>query len=288
MTNPVVERLHRHGLRPRKELGQHFLVDARVLERLLQCIAPAPDSVILEFGAGVGVLTERCLDAGARVVAVELDDGMATLLRAELGTRAHFELLHMDLAALDVPALRRRLGVATLKVAGNLPYQLTSTVLFGLLDLEDHLQDAVFMVQREVGERLVGAPGSRQYGILSVVLQAFYELAIVARVRPGAFLPPPRVDSCILQVRPRPGGPALQWSERAHFVRLVRSVFNERRKVLRNTLKKFYGLDSAALATCATTAGIEFGRRPESLHVGEFVRLLHALPASALAAAAEV
>jgi len=285
MTNPVVERLRRHGLRPRKELGQHFLVDARVLQRLLQCIAPAPGTVILEFGAGVGVLTERCLDAGARVIAVELDDGMAALLRAELGRRQDFELLHMDLAALDVPALRHRLGVPTLKVAGNLPYQLTSTVLFGLLDLEDHLEDAVFMVQREVAERLVGTAGSRDYGILSVVLQAYYGIQIVARVRPGAFLPPPRVDSCILQLRPRPGGAALPWTERAQFVRLVRSVFNERRKVLRNTLKKFYGLDTTALATCAAAAGIDFGRRPESLHVEEFVRLLHALPASAHAAA---
>ena len=284
MSNPVVERLRRHGLRPRKELGQHFLVDPRVLARVLECIAPAPGTVILEYGAGVGVLTERCLDAGARVVAVELDDGLAALLRAELGARPGFELMHMDLAALDVPALRRRLGVPTLKVAGNLPYQLTSTVLFGTLDLEDHLEDAVFMVQREVAERVAGAAGARDSGILSVVLQAYYDVHIVARVRPGAFLPPPRVDSCILRLAPRAGGPALPWSERAQFVRLVRSVFNERRKVLRNTLKKFYGLDAAAVAACAGQAGIDCGRRPESLQVEEFVRLLHALPASVHAA----
>lgn len=287
MTNPVVDRLRRHALRPRKELGQHFLVEPRVLERLVQCIAPAPGTVILEFGAGVGVLTERLLDAGARVVAVELDDDLAALLRAELGARHGFELLHLDLAALDVPALRRRLGTPQLKVAGNLPYQLTSTVLFGLLDLEEHLQDAVFMVQREVAERLVGTAGSRDYGILSVVLQAYYGIQIVARVRPGAFLPPPRVDSAILRLVPRPGGPALPWGERARFVRLVRNVFNERRKVLRNTLKKFYGLDAAALGACAAAAAIDFGRRPESLQVEEFVRLLHALPVS-VAATAEV
>ncbi len=281
MSNPVVERLRRHGLRPRKELGQHFLVEPGVLTRLVQLIAPAPGSVVLEFGAGVGVLTERLLDAGARVVAVELDDALAAVLRAELGDRDAFTLLHMDLAALDVAAMRRQLGVSTLKLAGNLPYQLTSTVLFGLFELEEHLQDAVLMVQREVAQRIAGAPGSRNYGILSVLLQTYYDIEIAARVKAGAFWPPPRVESAILRITPRPGGPALPWPDRARYVRLVRHVFNERRKILRNTLKKFYSLDSAALVHCERAAAIDFGRRPESLSVVEFVRLLHALPASA-------
>src|SRR5512145_472274 len=108
VTNPVVERLRRHGLRPRKELGQHFLVEPGVLTRLVQLIAPAPGTVVLELGAGVGVLTERLLDAGARVVAVEIDAALAAVLRAELGDRDGFTLLHMDLASLDVPAVRRK------------------------------------------------------------------------------------------------------------------------------------------------------------------------------------
>jgi len=278
VTNPVLQRLRRHGLRPRKSLGQHFLLDPRVLQRTVGIIAPAPGQAIVEFGAGVGVLTQHLLEAGARVVAVEVDDGLASLLRQELQDQPRFELLHMDLAALDVPALRERLGVARLKLAGNLPYQLTSTVLFGVLDLEEHLEDALFMVQREVAERIVSPPGSRSYGVLSVLLQTFYDVSVPMRVRPGAFLPPPRVESALLRLVPRTPAPALPWPERPAFVRLVRHVFNERRKVLRNTLRKFYGLDAEALARCEADSALDLGRRPESLDVAEFVRLLHALP----------
>lgn len=280
MSNPVVERLRRHGLRPRKELGQHFLIDPHVLERIVELIAPAPTSAVVEFGAGLGVLTERLLQAGARVVAVELDDELARVLETELAGYEKVRLVHADLAAFDAVALCRELDVARLKIAGNLPFQLTSTVLFGLLDLEEHLEDAVLMVQREVAERIVAAHGSRSYGILSVLLRAFFDVSVEMRVKPGAFRPPPRVESAVIRVAPRAEGPALPWSERAALAHLVKSVFNERRKVLRNTLKKFYALDEQALGLCAARAGIDLGRRPETLQVAEFVRLLHALPAA--------
>src|SRR5262245_27610339 len=165
MSNPVLERLQRYGLRPRKELGQHFLIDPRVLGRLRETIAARPGDVVLEYGAGVGVLTELLLEDGARLVAVELDHGLADLLRAELGPHAAFRLLHMDLARVSADKVRGEEGVERIKLAGNLPYQLTSHVLFGVLDLESALEDAVLMVQREVAERIVAPPGSREYGI---------------------------------------------------------------------------------------------------------------------------
>lgn len=285
MTNPVLERLRRYDLRPRKELGQHFLVDPNVLERLVQVIAPAPGQDILEYGAGLGVLTERLLDSGARVTAVELDDDLARILELELGGRPGFRLVHGDLVRVSAPELRCELGAAALKLAGNLPYQLTSRVLFGVLDLEDHLQDAVFMVQREVAERVVASPGSRDYGILAAVLRTFCAVRLEMRVKPAAFLPPPAVESAVLRLSPRPGGPAVAWEARGALLRLVKSVFNERRKVLRNTLKKFYGLDAPALAACEVRSGVDLGRRPETLDVQEFARLLAALPESAPARA---
>jgi len=164
-------------------------------------------------------------------------------------------------------------------VVGNLPYQLTSVVLFGLLDLGDVLESAVFLVQREVAERIVSPPGSKRFGILSVLLQAFYDVRLEMRVKPGSFVPPPRVDSAVLQLRPL-AKPALSWEERAGFVALVKHVFNERRKVLRNTLKKFYGLDAAGLESMAADSGVDLGARPEALPITAFVRLLHALPAA--------
>jgi 16S rRNA (adenine1518-N6/adenine1519-N6)-dimethyltransferase len=288
MSNPVLERLQRHGLRPRKELGQHFLVDIRVIDRLVEIVAPAPGQTLLEYGAGLGVLTEKLLDAGARVVAVELDDDLARILDLELGERAGFRLLHADLARVSARAIRVEEGAPDLRLVGNLPYQLTSHVLFGVLDLGPELHDAVFMVQREVAERIVAAPGGRDYGILSVLLQTWFDVDVAMRVRPGAFLPPPRVDSAVLRIR-RPGARAapLEWAERDALVRLVKSVFNERRKVLRNTLKKFYCLDTAALDRCAASSGIDLGRRPETLDSNEFAQLLRALPAPVSGAGGE-
>jgi 16S rRNA (adenine1518-N6/adenine1519-N6)-dimethyltransferase len=279
MSNPVLDRLKLYDLRPRKELGQHFLVDARVLDRLVQIVAPGPGQAILEYGAGLGVLTERLLDAGARVVAVELDDELARILELELGAREGFRLVHGDLARVSAPGLLRELRADKLKLAGNLPYQLTSRVLFGVLELESSLEDAVFMVQREVAERIVSPPGSRQYGILSVLLRAYHDVRLEMRVKPGSFLPPPRVDSAVIHIRPRAGGPALEWEECSALTDLVKNVFNERRKVLRNTLRKFYGLEPEALAACERDTGLDLGRRPETLSVEEFVRLLRVLPA---------
>jgi 16S rRNA (adenine1518-N6/adenine1519-N6)-dimethyltransferase len=284
MGNPVLERLQRHDLRPRKALGQHFLIDPRVLVRVRDAIAPQPGDTIVEFGAGVGVLTEMLLDAGARVVAIELDDGLVDLLRRELGERPALRLVHADLARVSVPALRAELGVPRLKLAGNLPYQLSSHVLFALLDLEAALQGAVFMLQREVAERLVSPPGQREYGILSVLLRAYHDVEIVTRVKPGAFMPPPRVDSALVHIAPRAAGPVLAWSERDGLTRLVKHTFAERRKVLRNTLKKFYALDAAGLAACEQQSGVDLGRRPETLAAPEFVRLLRALDPAAAAA----
>ena len=283
MKNPVLERLQRHGMQPRKELGQHFLIDLNVLDRIVGLVAPAPGDVVVEYGAGLGVLTQRLLDAGARVVGVELDDALAALLRAELGGSPAFRLVHADLARISLVDLCREYGVERIKVAGNLPYQLTSKVLFGTLDLEHRLASAVFMVQREVAERIVSPPGSRDYGILSVVLGACFDVRLEARVKAGAFTPPPRVESALLRLLPRAGGPLLAWNERTDFVRLVKDVFNERRKVLRNTLKKFYGLDAVALDRCESRSRIDLRRRPETLQAAEFVALLHALPAPAVA-----
>jgi len=279
MKNPVLERLNRYGIRPRKELGQHFLIDSNVLSAIVAHIDPQAEDVIVEFGPGLGVMTEQLLDAGAHVVGIELDDDMANVLRAELGHREHFDLRHTDLARVDTRQIATDKGVPRIKLVGNLPYQLTSVVLFGLLELGDVLDSAVFLVQREVAERIVSPPGSKRFGILSVLLQAYYEVRLERRVTPGCFAPPPRVDSAVLQVRPL-AQPALTWEERATFVALVKHVFNERRKVLRNTLKKFYELDGASLDSLATDSGVDLGARPEALPVTDFVRLLHALPAS--------
>lgn len=279
MKNPVLERLQRHGVRPRKDLGQHFLIDPNILSAIVRSIDPRAGETIVEFGPGLGVLTERLLESGATVVGVELDDDMAAVLRQDLGDRQNFRLLHADLARVDIPRLMDELEVSRIKLVGNLPYQLTSQVLFGMLELQQRVDAGVFLVQREVAERIVSAPGSKVYGILSVLLQAYHDASVAMRVKPGSFTPPPRVESALLLLRPRPA-PALPWNEWQALARLVKSVFNQRRKVLRNTLKQFQGLDAAGLEVVAARSGIDLKRRPETLAVDDFVRLLHALPTS--------
>jgi 16S rRNA (adenine1518-N6/adenine1519-N6)-dimethyltransferase len=277
MPNPVFERLQRHGVRPRKELGQHFLVDTRLLDRIVAWIDPAPGCFVVEYGAGIGILTEKLLQAGATVVAIELDDAMARILESELAARPGFKLIHADLTRVSVTALQAELQAPDVVLAGNLPYQLTSHVLFGVLDLETALRAAVFMVQREVAERIVAPPGTKTYGILSVLLRTWHDVEILQRVKPGSFAPPPRVESAVLRIRPRAAGLACAWNERPALVRLVKSAFAERRKVLRNTLRKFYPLDDAQLTRISAASRIDLGRRPETLGAEEFVRLLHAV-----------
>jgi len=147
-----------------------------------------------------------------------------------------------------------------------------------LLELEERLESAVLMVQREVAERIVAAHGSRDFGILSVLMQAYHDVRIERRIKPGAFRPQPRVDSAVIHVVPRLEHAAADWTDRVGLTRLVKNVFNERRKVLRNTLKKFYGLTPDALEQCAHASGVDLGKRPEALSIAEFVRLLHVLP----------
>ncbi len=279
MKNPVLDRLQRYGIRPRKELGQHFLMDQNILSSICRLVDAQPGDTVLEYGPGIGVLTEQLLGSGARVVGIELDEEMAAVLRGELSGYENFRLLHTDLAHLDTIKLIEELGVERIKLVGNLPYQLTSQVLFGVLELGAYVHSAVFMVQREVAERIVVAPGSRQYGILSVLLNTFHTVQLELRVKPGSFVPPPRVDSAVLRIVPR-AELLLPWEERQALIYLVKSVFNERRKVLRNTLKKFFELDAGSLESIAEVSGLDLGRRPETLSAEDFVRLLHAIPAA--------
>jgi 16S rRNA (adenine1518-N6/adenine1519-N6)-dimethyltransferase len=160
---------------------------------------------------------------------------------------------------------------------GNIPYYLTREVLFGFLVEEcDRVDRAFIMVQKEVGDRIVSPPGSRVYGITSVVLQSLYRVRVVARVAPGSFHPPPKVASCVLQFETLEE-PFLAVEERAPFVELVKNVFQQRRKTLHNTLRSFYSLDPPRLREISESSGVDLGRRPEALGKEEFRRLARSL-----------
>jgi 16S rRNA (adenine1518-N6/adenine1519-N6)-dimethyltransferase len=279
--------LEKYGLRAKKSWGQNFLGDDEILSHIARLAVPSSGGLVVELGAGLGHLTARLVARGGRVVAVERDRDMATVLRGELGDR--IALLEADAVSVDygriaaehatlrpIPAATAIPSTASkLAVVGNLPYHLTSPILFSLLDQVPHVARAVFLVQREVAERLAATPGTHAWGILSVLLQREADVSIERIVPPGAFLPPPRVDSAVLCAIFRP--PADEVGDAARFRRLVKAGFAQRRKTLGNALRAGRVAEPDRLAKALGRAGIDPGRRGETLTVSEWAALERAL-----------
>jgi len=266
VTERPAELLRRHGLRPKKEWGQNFLGDARILAELAALAGLKPGETVVELGAGLGHFTRALAATGARVVAVERDRELVPILRAEL---PHIEVAEADAKSFDFRSVARGGSVT---VCGNLPYHLTSPILFHLLDQRAALRRAVLLVQREVAERIVAPPGGRDYGLLSVLLQHVAEVSIGLEVARHAFTPPPEVESSalVLDFLPQPRSKV---HDEQRFRALVKAAFSQRRKTLWNALKALPG-GRAALEG----AGIDPQRRGETLSVEEFARVERALP----------
>jgi 16S rRNA (adenine1518-N6/adenine1519-N6)-dimethyltransferase len=284
--------LDKYGLRAKKSWGQNFLGDDGILSDIARLAAPAPGALVVELGAGLGHLTARLRARGARVVAVERDRDMAAVLRGELGEE--IALVEADAARLDYARIlrdhRATAGTATstptstststasaagLTVVGNLPYHLTSPILFSLLDQAPLVSRAVLLVQREVAERLAASPGTRDWGILSVLLQREADVSIERIVPPGAFLPPPKVESAVVCALFRP--PADEVRDPVLFRRLVKAGFGQRRKTLGNALRAARVSDPARLAAALARAEVDPNRRGETLTVAEWAALERAL-----------
>ena len=282
--------LEKYGLRAKKSWGQNFLGDDGILSDIARLAAPRAGDLVVELGAGLGHLTARLVARGARVVAVERDRDMAAVLRGELGEAV--ALLEADAARVDYREIAEEYGssgpttststttttsTSTKKVAvvGNLPYHLTSPILFSLLDQVERVSRAVFLVQREVAERLAAEPGGKEWGILSVLLQREADVSIERIVPPGAFLPPPKVESAVVCVLFRP--PLDEVKDPIRLRRLVKAGFAQRRKTLGNALRAGRLVPDEALVAALAQAGIDPGRRGETLTVAEWSALDRAL-----------
>jgi 16S rRNA (adenine1518-N6/adenine1519-N6)-dimethyltransferase len=266
--------LEKYGLRAKKSWGQNFLGDEEILDHIARLAAPRPGERVIELGAGLGHLTARLLAHGASVVAVERDRDMARVLRGELGDR--IDLREADAARLDVAALARECGGARITVVGNLPYHLTSPILFSLIDQAPHVARAVFLLQREVAERLAAPAGDREGGVASILLQREAEVSIERIVPPGAFLPPPKVHSAVICCLFRP--PADAVVDPARFRRLVKAGFAQRRKTLGKALGSANLAPPPAIAAALAGAGIDPQRRGETLTLAEWAALERSLP----------
>lgn len=256
---------------PRKRFGQHFLHDPGVLRRIVAAIDPVPGQPLVEIGPGEGALTDPLLAAGAVMHVIELDRDLAARLRARGDPR--LRVIEADVLSVDFRALAGELG-APLRLVGNLPYNVSSPILFHALGQLDVIADMHFMLQKEVVERMAAAPGGKDYGRLGVMLQAWCEVDALFTVGPGAFRPPPKVDSAVARLRPRPPG-TVDIRDPGAFARVVKAAFAQRRKTLRNALQ---GVADAAVVEAA---GIDPGERAERVPVAGFVRLANLLAAGA-------
>ncbi len=253
--------LRRYGIKPVKRRGQNFLVDGNLARAIAQDVLAVADHV-LELGAGGGALTGPLLEAGAKkILCVEIDRHLCSLLRSEFSGYEAFDLEEADLARLDWRAMITRTGPRPV-IAGNLPYVLTSTVLFALAELRELTAGGVFMVQKEVAGRLTAAPGSRDYGVLSVVLGSVFAIETVRNVPPEVFWPRPEVASAVIRMVPGTSWPDDEFTA---FVRTVRLAFGQRRKKLRSVLRRRFGYDGAEVDKIALEADIDPDLRPEQL-----------------------
>jgi 16S rRNA (adenine1518-N6/adenine1519-N6)-dimethyltransferase len=246
----------------RKRFGQHFLTDASVIDAIVDRIDPRPGQALVEIGPGLGALTTPLRQRCGLLTVIELDRDLAERLRRQPG----LDVIEADVLRVDFRALAARLG-GPLRVVGNLPYNISTPILFHLLDAAAQVEDQHFMLQSEVVERMAAGPGSKTYGRLSVMLQWRYLIERVLDVPPQAFEPPPAVDSAVVRMRPLPA-PAL--SDAAILRELVTSAFSQRRKLLRHTLGRW-------LEQKKFTGTFDTQRRAEEVPVDEYVALARQL-----------
>jgi 16S rRNA (adenine1518-N6/adenine1519-N6)-dimethyltransferase len=250
--------------RPRKRFGQHFLTDRHYLARIVEAIAPAREDAMVEIGPGTGLLTEEIAARVDHLHVVEIDRDLAASLRNRFPPARvsvhEGDALEFDFAALPAP----------LRVVGNLPYNVSTPILFRIAALEGRIRDCTFLLQKEVVDRMVADPATPDYGRLSVMLQYRFEMHSMLYVPPGAFTPPPKVDSSVVRMVPLgPGRPRAKDEKR--FAELVSAAFSQRRKTLRNAAGALASPEAFELA------GVDPGRRGETLSVHEFIALCNAI-----------
>lgn len=253
--------------RARKRFGQNFLHDQNIIRRIVACIRPRSGDVLLEIGPGQGAITTELLDSGCELHAVELDRDLVAMLQSRFGERPNFHLRSGDALALDLTEIAE---TARLRVVGNLPYNISTPLMFHLLAQRERIVDMHFMLQKEVVERLAAEPSSRDYGRLSIMAQYFCAIESLFEVPPGAFTPRPKVQSAIVRLTPHATLPHPARSVPV-LQQVVRTAFNQRRKTLRNAIQ---GLLSAEQLSAL---GIDPSARPETLSLQAFVAMADAV-----------
>lgn len=257
-----------------RALGQHFLRDDAVSERIVSLVAPTSRDLVFEIGPGQGALTGHLARAAGRLLAIEVDAGLAATLMERFADATHVEIRMADARSFDysgLPALKPDPSGRVL-IIGNLPYSVGKPILMALVEAGKAIDEMALMLQKEVAERVAALPGGRTYGSLTVLTQLACEAHLAFTVPPGAFRPPPQVDSAVLHLRVRPE-PRVTAPDTPRFREVVLAAFGQRRKNLANALAAGLGLSPDRARTLCADADVDPGRRAETLSFDEFVRL---------------
>ncbi len=264
--------LKRHRIRPVKHLGQSFLVDNNITSRIVDVSKIDGDDTVVEIGAGLGAMTSMIAEKAKKVIALEIDPKLVNVLNEELKEISNIEIIRTDVLRYDFSSPLG--GTGKIKVIGNIPYNVSSQILFRLIEFRDHISSATLMFQKEVADRIAAVPGTKEYGILSVIIPMYAVLSTIMTVPPLCFHPKPKVDSTVLKMDMRER-PLFELSNHSMFLKTVKAAFSKRRKTLANNLK---GMDTVCsgdmdVSSLLDEAGIDGRRRGETLTVEEFGRL---------------
>lgn len=272
----------KHGFKLSRSLGQNFLTDKNIIDKIIEKSMVGKRDLVLEIGPGIGVLTAAAAEAAGKVIAIEIDRNLLPILEETLGEYDNIEIINSDVLKTDLTAIleqnREINGQRTegMKILGNLPYYITTPIIMKILEDKVPVDCITIMLQKEVADRIKAAPGTKAYGALSVAVQYYCTITHVASAPKEIFVPQPKVDSAVIRLDVRKEKPVKLNSEEAFFA-VVKAGFGQRRKTLLNSLTGVYGLTREEIAAVMAAAGIDPVRRAETLSLEEFAALANAI-----------
>lgn len=255
---------------PKKRFGQHFLKDKNIIRKIVDGAGVSKDDLVLEIGPGLGDMTSLLSQKAERVVAVELDRELYSILSEKFGGN-NVEIVNADALRFDTGGLFERFG-RKIKVVANLPYNISTPLLFKFFEDRDYISSMTLMFQKEVADRLTAVPGTKDYGVLSIYAQLYTKPSFLFKVSPHAFTPPPKVDSAVVRLDVL-REPSVKAIDEGFMLKVVKSAFGQRRKTLSNALSSGLGLPKEAVNTALKRAGVDGSRRGETLTLEEFCNL---------------
>jgi len=271
----IKQELAEYGLFPKKRLGQHFLVDRNILNKVIRTAQVGEEDVVVEVGPGLGEMTLALARLAKQVIAVEIDPKLAEILEKKLADCPNVEVVKSDILKVDFRSFFKKEG-HRIKVVANLPYQISTPLLFRFIEAREVFSTFTLMLQREVAKRMAALPGGREYGRLSVLLQMFLDLSVRFFVPPSAFFPPPKVESAVVHMGWK-AKPMVEAQDEEWFKKVVKACFGYRRKTLVNALKHSELPLPESVESRMEKIEIDPRRRPETLTIEEFIRLAEAL-----------